>query len=159
MHHIPVHATLRFDLSHYKTGAFSSDLEVGGFDGTSLNSFTVPMGLVMIKRGTVQSATAHVEGDNYKGSSKVLLLYNDLHITPLKADKENSKGFKKKSLTSLVANSLIIKDQNPSKGESPRTSSGVYDRKGQGTFFNMLWRTAFVSILKTLGIPEKFAYK
>ncbi|HEV7622198.1 MAG TPA: hypothetical protein VGO09_10705 [Flavisolibacter sp.] len=157
MNRVPVSAMVHFDLSKYKTGAFSADLKMGGFDGTMLNPATESMGLFMIKRGTVNSAKAHIDADNYKGYTKVMFLYNDLHITPLKKDSSRADGFKKKSVLSFVANTFVIKDQNPSKLEKPRIGEGASKRNPHSTFFNFIWKTTMVGILKTIGIPQKYA--
>src|SRR5215203_3169786 len=112
----PVSLNLTFDLSKYKSGAFSAGLKTKkGFDGTSINSVAEPLGMFSVKRGELQELTSQVNGDNNKASAQVLLFYKDLHITPLKKDPANPGELKKKSVTSLIANKFVLKDENPSK--------------------------------------------
>jgi hypothetical protein len=158
MHVAPAQLTLHLDLSNYKSGAFSADFKsTKVFDGTIVNSISEPSGLFMVKRGKLKELVAHITGNNYKASGDVLMLYNNLHITPMKKDPQNPDELKKKSVTSLIANSLVLKDENPSKNGDVRKENASFTRKS-GTFFNLVWKTIFVGILKTIGAPEKLAY-
>jgi hypothetical protein len=158
LNRVPMTMGLRFNLAGYKTGAFSASLKVNDFDGTILNPVSEPIAMFLIKRGNVKSLTAATSGDNYKASGKVLLLYDDLHIVPLKKDGDKPGGLKKKSVTSLLANKLLIKDENPKGGHEPRNPDCSFTRDPHGSFFNLVWKTTFVGILKTIGAPEKLAY-
>jgi hypothetical protein len=86
------------------------------------------------------------------------MLYKDLHVTPLKQDSQNPGELKKKSVTSFIANTFVLKDENPSKDGQVRKEKAEFNRKS-GTFFNMIWKTTFIGILKTIGAPEKLAYQ
>ena len=112
----------------------------------------------MVKKGKLKKLDAQVSGDNYKASGNVLMLYDDLHLTPLKKDQQNPGELKKKSVTSFIANSFVLKDENPTKDGHVRKETASYTRKS-GTFFNLIWKTIFVGILKTIGAPEKLAYQ
>jgi hypothetical protein len=154
----PAYLTLKFDLNNYKSGIFSAELKSGkGFDGTLVNSVSEPMGLFMVKKGRLKELTAYITGDNNKASGDVLMLYDDLHITPMKKDPQNNE-LKKKLVTSFIANTFVLKDENPSKDGQVRKETASFTRKS-GTFFNLIWKTIFVGILKTIGAPEKLAYQ
>ena len=84
MHQIPAKCNFQFDLSKYKTGDFSINMQMDTLDKTVLNPFTEPLGLFRVKKGTLQKASARIEGNNSIAHGKILMLYNDLHITPLK---------------------------------------------------------------------------
>jgi hypothetical protein len=77
----------------------------------------------------------------------------------LKIDANKDSGFRKKSIFSFLANTLVIKNENPSDNNEPRTGEGTFKRDPQGSFFNLIWKTVLLGILKTTGIPEKKAYK
>src|SRR5678816_284722 len=116
---VPVSLKLNFDLANYKTGAFSAQLKTEkGFDGPKINSIAQPLGLFMVKRGELQELTSQLEGNNQQAQGTVLMLYKDLHITPMKQDQQKTGTLKKKSVTSLIANKLVLKDENPSKDGS-----------------------------------------
>ena len=157
MNLIPVTLSIRFDLSRYKTGAFTAQLKsTKNIDGPMVNPVSEPLGLFRVKKGQLKTIVSNVHGDNYKAAGDVLMLYNDLHITPMKLDQQDSSQLKKKSVTSFIANTFILKHDNPSEGGEPRKVNASYIRKS-GTFFNLIWKTTFVGILKTIGAPERVA--
>lgn len=158
MHGAPADLSVRFDMSQYKTGTFTASLiSQKGFDGTIINPVAEPLGLFMIKRGQLKQLTSDISGNNFTSSANVLFLYNDLHVTPLKKDTNAPEGLTKKSVTSFIANTFILKDQNPSKNGDVRKASSFTNRKPGTTFFNLLWKTTFVGILKTIGAPQRLA--
>jgi hypothetical protein len=149
--------SFEFDLSRIKTGAFTANIKMGTLDNEILNLLAEPMGLFSIKKGSLQKATATIRGDNYKASGKVLVLYNNLHITPLKPTLSDSTDLKKKHVTSFIANIFLIKDENPSKGKAPRSPDAFYKRTEGSDLFNLVWKTMLVGTLKTIGINPKYA--
>jgi len=154
MHQIPAKCGFQFDLAKYKTGDFSINMQVDTIDKTVLNPFTEPLGLFRVKRGTLQKASAHIEGNDSMAHGKILMLYNDLHITPLKTDGDSN--LKKKSIMSFFANTFFIRNENPSKGEAPRSADIVVKRHNQ-SFFGFVWVIMLKGILETIGVPLKYA--
>lgn len=59
---------------------------------------------------------------------------------------------KKKGLLSFLANNILIKNDNPTKGEFVRTANITYERVPQASFFNLMWKSVFVGIRETVGI-------
>ena len=158
MHHIPVTANFVFDMAHTKKGAFSSKISTGAFNGESVNSIAVPLGLVKIDKGTVQGTKVSIKGDEDAAAGNVSLLYNDLKLSLYEKESDES-GLDKKGLIGLLANALVIKDNNPKKGEAPRKPNADFKRDPQAGFFNLVWKTALVGILKTIGANPKLAAK
>jgi hypothetical protein len=156
MHFIPIHANIKFDLNKVSTGFFTASLEVGKFDASKLNNITEPLSLFIIKRGEVESGHGDISADNYHGNGKVSIVYKDLHITPVKKDTARASGFKKKSVFSFIANKFVIKDENPSHGDLRQPEVSV-KRDPKASFFNLIWKITLSGILKTTGIPEKYA--
>ncbi|MFL5738693.1 MAG: hypothetical protein ACJ75B_00640 [Flavisolibacter sp.] len=154
---IETNLRLGLNLANWKQGAFTAHLSTKEFDGTIVNPLAEASGLFMIKRGMVQSMSADVSGNNAQASGKVLLLYTGLHVTPLEKDKNDPGKLDKKNITSLLANKLLIKDNNPSGNSAPRNPDCSFTRDPHGSFFNLIWKTSFVGILKTIGAPEKLA--
>ena len=63
---------------------------------------------------------------------------------------------KKKSVFSFIANKFVIKDENPSHGDLKQPEVSV-KRDPKESFFNLIWKVTLSGILKTTGIPEKYA--
>ena len=157
MNSAPAELKLGFDLSKYQNGAFTAELNsIKGFNGQMVNPIAEPLGLLTVKRGELKELHSQIHGDNHEASGKVTLLYNDLHLTPLKKDPNNPGELKKKSVTSLIANAFVLKDENPSKEGEVRNEDASFTRH-TGTFFNLIWKTTLVGILKTIGAPTKLA--
>jgi hypothetical protein len=68
----------------------------------------------------------------------------------LKRD-DDTKEIKKKGLTSFIAN-VIVKNDNPKNGDL-RTVDPKYDRDIHKSFFNLVWKTIFTGMKKTVGVP------
>ena len=157
MHKIPMTNGFTFDLSKYKTGNFTMDLNIGEIDSAVLNPITKPMAGFMIKKGTIEKGLAHVRGDNFKASGKGELLYKNLYLVGLKKDESKPSGMKKKSLLSFFGNVFLIKNNNPQKGSEPRTVDFNSKRDSKTTFFSLVWGTIYSGILETIGLPKNFA--
>ncbi|MBC8034669.1 MAG: hypothetical protein H7Y03_11015 [Chitinophagaceae bacterium] len=148
----PLKAIFDFDLMSIKSGAFAVKASLGSISNEQLNTILIPLAMVKINSVQVKSVDIAVTGDNYRGNGTVKLLYEDLNITALK-NKDDT--LKKRSLLSFIANNFIIKKENPEKGEAPRVESGTHQHVAYRSFFNLLWKTIFVSAAKTVGYKAK----
>ena len=158
MHQVPMTAKFGFDLAKYKTGKFSVDITMNTMDNATINKVSEPLGLFTVKTGEMQHATGHIDGDNFRTTGNITMQYNNLHITPLKKDKEEKGKLKKKSVTSLFANILFVKNENPKDNEL-RQPNFTVERNQYSSFFNLVWKTILTGILKTIGVPVKLVIK
>ena len=158
MNAVPFTSNLSFDLKKYKTGNFSMQMSIGGLDKNIINPIAEPLGLFTVKTGAVTSADTKIEGDNYTSNVNMLMLYNDLHLMPLKKDDGTDNGVHKKPITGFFANVFLIKNANPAHGNDPRIVQVKVERDGQA-FFGFVWKSMLTAILKTIGVPEKYADK
>jgi len=159
MHKIPMSTGFEFNLAKYKTGDFKMDFEINEMDTALLNPFVEPLGEFMIKKGTLQKGIAHISGDNFKTTGTGKLLYNGLYVVGLKKNNNKPDHIKKKSVMSFVGNVLLIKNDNPSKGEPPRIVDLGLQRDYKTTFMSLVWKTMLLGILKTVGLPSSMANK
>lgn len=144
-----------------KNGAFSFKGHIGKLDMVKLNPLAQPLGMVEIETGQIQKIDFDVQA-NEKGSDGTMqLYYNQLKVKLLK-EGENGKPVQKKGLLSFLANTLIIKDENPSKNGDLRTAKIHFERPPGASFFNLLWKSVFVGMRETIGLgiipmqsPEK----
>ncbi|MDQ6890519.1 MAG: hypothetical protein M3Z56_09630, partial [Bacteroidota bacterium] len=157
MHKVPATVTIQFDISKYKTGNFTADVNMKNLDTATINPIAAPLGPFTLKNGFMTDGTAHVKGDNYNSTTSGIFLYNDLKLTPLKKDTDKPGGLKKKTVTGFIANTFLIKNNNPSKGEAARVAEVSHKRKAQTSFFSFVWKSILTAILKTIGLPLKLA--
>lgn len=159
MNAIPLTTNFSFDLKKYKTGNFSMQMNIGSIDKSILNPIAESLGLFTVKTGTVTKANTKIKGDNFTSNVDLLMLYNDLHLTPLKKDSGENTTMHKKTITSFFANVFLIKNANPTHGSNLRTAQVNAQRNIQESFFGFVWKSILTAILKTIGIPEKYADK
>lgn len=134
-----------------KNGAFNYKGHIGAFDMKILNPLAKPLGLIEIESGRVQQADFEINA-NLKGSRGLVRFnYNDLKVNLLKEGAKNEVK-EKKGLLSLLANTVLIKNDNPKKGEPARTAKISFERAPQASFFNLMWKSVFVGIREIVGV-------
>jgi hypothetical protein len=103
MHKVPMTTSFTFDLAKAKSGAFTGDIFMDTLRKEIVNPVAEPLGLFQVKKGEMQSGSAHLEGNDSTIRGTISFKYTDLHIDPLKKAGEKNK-LKKKTFTSLFAN-------------------------------------------------------
>ena len=156
LHHVPLSVNFKFDLAKHTTGDFSAVIHVDTLDNKTINPIAEPLGFFSVKTGQMQKAIIQVTGNNYKTNGTMQMLYSDLHIAPLK--KDEAGNLKVKKVTGLLANVILIKNENPS-GQELRKPAFEVERGSHKNFFNLLWSSILTGLVKTVGIPTKFVKK
>ena len=146
---IPITGNFIFTLNS-KEGNFRANGQTSGFNADILNKVTIPMALIKIKSGTINSLHFNFKGNNTGANGNMVMKYNDLKVDILKRDK-NTNDIKKRGLVSLVAN-VIVKNDNPLNG-TLREVSPKYERNEYKSFFNLVWKTLFTGMKETVGMP------
>jgi hypothetical protein len=146
---IPLKGNFKFILNS-PDGNFSASGHTKGFDALILNRVSIPMALINIRKGKINSIDFHFTGNNTSASGQFTMKYEKLKVDVLKRD-ENTKEIKKRGIASLAAN-LVVENNNPdSKGL--RTVTPQYDRNIYKSFFNLVWKTVFTGMKETVGMP------
>ncbi len=125
-------------------GAFTISGTGGSYNATALNQVSEPLGMVAIKKGTINKLTFNLTGNNTMAKGTSTLLYKDLKLNVLKPD---SPVTKKKVLLSFVANFLVI-NNNPQNGEV-RKNDVTQERDITKSFFYLVWKSIFAAAKKT----------
>lgn len=131
-------------------GNFAVNGHVSAFDTHVLNKVSIPMALMRLNTGNINSIDFNFKGNNYEASGDFVMKYDHLKVDVLKKDKD-SKKIKKKGFTSLLAN-VIVKNNNPENGNL-RKKVPEFKRDIHKSFFNLVWKTIFTGMTKTVGIP------
>lgn len=130
--------------------SFSYIGHVSPFNLKVLNPLSKSLGQVEIESGKVQSVDFNINANENGSKGTVSFKYSDLKIKLLE-ESENGKTEKKK-LLSFLANTILIKNDNPSKDEAVRTANIRWSRDPQASFFNLMWKSVFVGIREIVGI-------
>jgi len=147
---IKTSVTLNFNLTA-ANAAFTYKGTIGTFDMKLLNPLSRSLGLVEIETGTVQKATFDMKGTRTGASGLVHFYYNNLKVKLLK-EGEDGAPMKKKGLLSFLANTLIVKDSNPTKSDPARTATVTFQRAPGASFFNLMWKSIFTGIREIVGL-------
>ncbi|QNK62568.1 hypothetical protein H7F33_18845 [Pedobacter sp. PAMC26386] len=146
----------RFDLNA-KNGAFSYQGELKDMNGGVLNRITKPLGMVQVNSGVVKKINFRVIADEAKASGDLDFRYKDLSIGLMKKVEGKSR-LVKLGLFSMLANSLVIRPDNPDAKGKMVSASLYYQRNPTSSFFSFIWKTLQQGIKYTVGLtPEKQA--
>ncbi|MBB4109421.1 DUF748 domain-containing protein [Pedobacter zeae] len=140
-----------------KNGAFTYSGRLDRFDMKNLNPLSKALGLIEIESGDIQHIDFRANGNLRSATGTINMLYTNLKVKLL-SDNIDGEGTKKKGFLSFLANTLLIKNENPQKGKAPRTASMTNTRINSASFFNLMWKTVFVGIKEIVGVgivPEK----
>ena len=146
---IPLQGNFKFILNSNK-GNFVANGHTPGLDLVKLNRVSVPMALIKINSGKINSIDFNFTGDNTSAKGKFIMKYENLKVDVLKRDK-NTNAVKKRGFASLAAN-LVVKNKNPGSS-GLRIINAEYDRNIYKSFFNLVWKTIFAGMKETVGIP------
>lgn len=157
---VTLNIRIKFDLIA-KNAAFNFKGNIGPMDMVKLNPLSKALGLVEIEKGSIQHIDFEANA-NAAGSTGIMhMYYQGLKVALLKEGEDGAPA-KKKGLLSFLANTLIVKDANPTKGDAVRTAKINFQRPRGASFFNLLWKSVFVGIRETVGLgivpmksPEK----
>lgn len=147
---IPLTGNFKFLYSNIDQGNFVVNGSVGAFDALDLNKVSVPMALLRLNTGKINSLDFHFKGNNTGAEGDFTMKYEDLKVDILKRDKTTNE-VKKRGLASLAAN-VIVKNNNPDS-RGLRQVSPSYKRNIYKSFFNLVWKTLFTGMKETVGIP------
>lgn len=144
-----MHVNIDFNLTN-PAAPFTYEGSIGAFDMKVLNPLSKSLGLVEIESGQVQKVNFKVNATEKSASGTVKFYYSNLKVKLLGEDENGKK--KEKGLLSFLANTVLIKNDNPTKGDEPRVAKVSFQREPQASFFNLMWKTVFVGIRETVGI-------
>lgn len=123
---------------------------VSPFNMRILNPLSKSLGEVEIESGRVKNVDFNINANQKGSNGTVRFTYSDLKVKLLK-EGDNGQA-EKKGLLSFLANTILIKNDNPTKDEPVRTANIKWDRVPQASFFNIMWKSVFVGIREIVGI-------
>lgn len=138
-------------LLNTEEGDFFANSAVSEFDAKLLNKISVPMALIKVNAGKINSIDFHFTGNNTSAKGDFEMKYENLKVDVLKRDKNNNDKIKKRGLLSLVAN-VIVKNSNPGP-RGLRKVNPSFERNIYKSFFNLVWKTIFTGMKETVGLP------
>jgi WD40 repeat protein len=149
---IPLSATLKFYLNS-NNGKFTVNGTMGATDATIFNPLSKPMALVEINSCNIKHLNFQLSCTDHQANGSVRLLYDDLKIKLLKKD-DPEEGKQVKKVASFLANMSII-NSNPAKNKPVRVSTVSHPRNIYASMYNLIWKSIFEGVQKTIGLNGK----
>ncbi|MDB5008343.1 MAG: hypothetical protein JWP45_2736 [Mucilaginibacter sp.] len=137
-----------------KDGAFNYSGELGKFDGKILDKLVKPLALVHVQSADIEKLTFNVNASNYSGKGKLEFYYKNLNIQLLKKV-EGKPGLQKQGLISMLANKLIIADNNPDNKGNFRPGPIDLKRDPTISFFSFLYKGLLDGLKPSVGFDKK----
>ena len=145
---IPLKGNFKFSLKN-NGGNFTANGHIPTFDPLILNKISIPMTLIKLNGGKINSIDFQLTGNNYNAKGDFLMRYQHLKVDVLKKDKD-TKQITKRGFASFVAN-LMLRNDNPNK-KGLRKVRPVYERDIYKSFFNLVWKTVFTGMKESVGL-------
>jgi len=133
-------------------GNFTFEGNSKSIDARELNLLSVPMGMIRIEKGDIKKCQFNFAANDSISDGKILVLYNDLKIAPLKKNQNETK-YSTKILASIASN-LIIRKSNPGNNETERRSTVHFRWADSKSFLNVIWISIFIGIKETMGLKK-----
>ncbi|MDB5018841.1 MAG: hypothetical protein JWQ84_3673 [Mucilaginibacter sp.] len=137
-----------------KDGAFNYSGELGKFDGKILDKLVKPLALVHVQSADIEKLTFNVNASNYSGKGKLEFYYKNLNIQLLKKV-EGKPGLQKQGLVSMLANKLIIANNNPDNKGNFRPGPIDLKRDPTISFFSFLYKGLLDGLKPSVGFDKK----
>lgn len=119
---------------------------LGPLDLIELNTALVPLRAVSIRSGHIDKLTFDIWLNNDVSDGRVQFLYKDLKIDLLNEDQLARTGLGN-IIKSAIANTFIIKENNPSGTNEVRMGSVHYEREKNRSIFNF-WLNSILAGIK-----------
>jgi len=143
----------RFNLNA-KDGAFNYSGELGEFDGKKLDKLVKPLALVHVESADIKKLTFDVDASNYKGKGHLEFYYKNLKIQLLKKV-EGKAELQKQGLISMLANNLILENNNPDNKGVFRPGPIDLPREPTVSFFSFLYKGLLDGLKPSVGFDKK----
>lgn len=149
----PLKVNFKFDLDA-KDGAFNYSGELGRFDGRVLDKLVKPLAFVHVQSADIEKLIFDVDASNYGGKGKLEFYYKNLKLQLLKKV-AGKAGLQKQGFLSLLANDLVIDDNNPDKRGVFRPGPIDLKRGPTVTFFTFLYQGLLDGLKPSVGFDKK----
>ncbi len=131
----------------YCRGYFSN------YDLTDLNPILKPLAKVEIANCKLKKLDFNLSGERNKVNGNITMLYNNLRVKVLQTDL-NSNKLKESKIYSLLANIMVLKNDNPNVNGKLTMSKVSLIRKKEQSFFNFIWKAILKGAKESVGFTE-----
>ncbi|MEM6805634.1 MAG: hypothetical protein AAF696_29825, partial [Bacteroidota bacterium] len=138
-------------LDTLNTYSFTGNL--GAWDMTELNPIVIPSARIRIKQGQIKSTNFEVFANKYESRGKMTMRYNDLKVSVLDEKGGEQDAIKRKPLLSAIANTLVVKQDNPNR-RFLRYGKIRYESDLEKGFVNHWVQAVLSGVKSSIGMEE-----
>ncbi len=149
----PLQVNFKFNLNA-KNGAFNYSGTLGKFDGRILDKLVKPLAMVHVRSADVERLTFNVDANNYNGKGHLEFYYKNLNVELLKKV-DGKTELQTQGLISKLANTLILKSDNPDKKGNLRPGPIDLQREPTVSFFSFLYKGLLDGLKPSVGFDKK----
>jgi hypothetical protein len=148
---LPFNGIITFNLYEWQKGTFKTQASISkSFDATVLNQLSQPLSLIKINSGVMDYIMCNINGDNYRATGQLQMLYRDFKVT---LQRKKGEEINNKNLLTILTNTLV-KNKNVA-GKGMRVATIDKERDLTKSFFNFLWKSIFSGGMEILGVKPK----
>ena len=115
-------------------------------NAADLNEFIVIADRVKVTSGFIKNVEFSINSVGDTATAKAVPVYSDLSIVELDDETGSEKGIMER-LSSFIANTFVIKKNNPGDEASPEKSSVIYVHQKNEAFLEFVW----IALRKAIG--------
>jgi hypothetical protein len=141
-------ALAQYELESEK-GDFTLKGSLGPMELKALDPMIEPQSQATVKSGKLNSLVFDIKGNDYDGTGQLTVLYENLELALLNPNFERDNNFFRK-VGSFLANTLIIKSNNPKKNGETVAGTVYYIRDTHKSMFAYWWKLIFSGLKSTL---------
>ncbi|WP_207426538.1 hypothetical protein [Pedobacter sp. SYSU D00535] len=141
-----------FDLRSAEA-AYNYRGRVGEINTRVFNSVLRPLALMQFNSGRVIKAEFDVKADYRRSEGSIKLFYENLGVGIFSINE--NKLLQRNTLKSLVANNLLLKEDNPTAGEPLRVGRIQYYRPDSIAFFSSMWNSIYTGLQESIGLTRE----
>lgn len=113
----------------------------------------IPAGRIRIKQGKIKSTKFEVFADKYESRGNMVMRYNDLKVSVLDEKGGETDAIKRKPLLSAIANTLVVKQDNPNR-RFLRYGKIRYEVNPEKGFVNHWVQAVLSGVKSSVGMEE-----
>ncbi len=137
-----------------KDGAFNYSGQLSKFDGKKLDKLVKPLALVHVQSADIDKLNFNVDGSNYGAKGHLEFYYHNLNVDLLKKV-DGQTQLQKQGLISMLANKLVIEDNNPDNKGVFRPGPIDVKREPTVSFFSFLYKALLDGLKPSVGFTKK----
>ncbi len=127
---------------------------ISNYDLKNLNPILTKLSKIEVANCDLRSLKFSMQGTKKSMTANITMLYNNLRVRILEFNADDKK-VKRNAWYSMLANTILLNNDNPLKGGKTTHARFSMDRKNDQSFFGFVWKSLFKGIKINVGLNDK----